>query len=149
MKIKKLLFWLLIGLIGFNVFGYVRMHTRGDVIAYKRFSKALMKGDAYQLRNASTENMYERPMKSQESRMELFDNKDIIFTYYRIRDRRVSEDGKIVNIVGEQISRVNVEGSSGNKMWGEREIKVRQLVTVVLQNNAWKVSDFSDPAMLQ
>lgn len=149
MKLKKLLIWILIGLVTFNIFGYVRMHTRGDVIAYKRFAKALMKGDAYILRSTSTEGIKDRTLNQQAARMDVFTNKDIIFTYYRIRNREISEDGKIVRLVGEQISRVNVEGSSGNKLWGEKAITVRQLVTLVLENNAWKVSEFSDPAMLE
>lgn len=147
MKLRKILYWILFLLIGFNVFNYVKVHTQGEVIAYKKFAKAMMKGDRYIMRNNSNEELTNKVMAKQEQRLKAYEDVDVVFTYYRIKDRRVSEDGKIAVLVGEQVSRVNPIGY--NTLWGETTIEVRQNVTLRLHNDAWKIQDFEDPSMFQ
>lgn len=145
MKLRKILLWILFGLIALNVFNYSKMHTRGDVITYKKFAKALMKSDSYVMRTLADRGITEQVMQVQDERLEPYEDVDVIFTYYRIRDRRISEDGRIATLVGEQISRVNPIGY--DTLWGEQKIVVRQVTTLVMQNNAWKLQSFNDAAM--
>lgn len=121
------------------------MHTRGDVIAYKKFAKALMKGDSYVMRNLASGEMVDQVLKHQDDRNDLFQDSDVVFTYYKIKNRNVSEDGKITKLVGEQVSRVNPIGY--DTLWGEKAIVVRHTVVMVMHNNAWKVQSFDDPVM--
>jgi hypothetical protein len=121
------------------------MHTRGDVIAYKKFAKALLKGDRYILKNASTEEEADRVLSVQEARLKDFVDTEVVFTYYRIKDRTISADGKLSQLVGEQVSRVNPIGA--DTIWGDQALIIRQVVTLVMKNNAWKVQEFADPAM--
>lgn len=146
-RLRKYLLWLLFGLIAFNVFNYVKMHTNGDVIAYKKYAKALMAGDRYILKNASNDALVDSLLAVQEARKSSFEDLDVVFTYYKIKDRRLSEDGKTSRIVGHQISRVN--GMQQDTLWGEREIVIQQTITLTLKNSAWKVTQFTDPAVFQ
>ena len=143
-KPKKLLLWILFSLVAFNVFNYVKMHTRGDVIAYKKFSKALMKGNAFALKNTAEQGLAKKVLSFQEKRMNRYNDLDIVFTYYKIKSRTLSADGKTSKLVGEQISRVNPLGY--DTLWGENAVKVKHSIVLVMHNNAWKVESFIDPA---
>lgn len=145
MKPKRVLFWIVFGILTFNIFGYVRMHTRGDVIIYKQFAKAVMKGDGLGVRYDSTPEVTKAVAESQSARNEAFEGMDIVFTYYRIYKRNASEDGRIVSLSAEQISRVNREGQ--DKLWGAEAVRIRHNVQLVLENDAWIVQSFSDPAI--
>ncbi|MFP4070020.1 MAG: hypothetical protein ACOCVJ_03150 [Verrucomicrobiota bacterium] len=146
MKPKKVIFWIIFGVLAYSMFGYVQMHTRGDVIAYKRFAKAIMKNDDYTVGQMVLEKKLAREvLASGEERMELFDGAEIVFTFYDIDERRLSEDGKTAFISAEQVSRVNPEGF--DTIWGEREVRIRQTVRLVLENQAWRIASFNDPAM--
>lgn len=145
MKPKKVLFWIIFAILTFNVFGYVRMHTRGDVITYKQFAKAVLKGDGLGLRYNSTPEVAKAVAESQNQRREDFEGMDIVFTYYKIYKRNVSEDGRTVSLSAEQISRVNREGQ--DKLWGAEAVRIRHTAQLVMENDAWVVHFFSDPAI--
>jgi len=146
-KPKKLIFWAIFLIGAYFMFGYVRMHTHGDVVAYKRFAKAVMKKDDYIARQVSVDRsgLAGKVLAQHEERMELFGDADIVFTYYTIDERRVSADGKTVYLSAEQVSRVNPEGY--DTIWGEREVRIRQTVQMVERDGLWLVASFNDPVM--
>ncbi|WP_269523663.1 hypothetical protein [Coraliomargarita parva] len=146
MKPKKVLFWIIFLVIAYNLFNYAKMHTRGEVVAYKRFAKAVMKGDDYTARQLTVDHKLALEVFSRnKQRAELFGNASIVFTYYRIKEWRPGEDGKSVYLVADQISRVNPEGF--DTIWGEQKVVIRQTVQMTLVKDAWLVAVFNDPAM--
>ncbi|GEM_PF-2051250 len=151
MKPKKILLWLLFALVAYNVWGYVKMHTRGDVIAYKRFAESIFDGDRTNADRFAVDGLASTVLNDQEKRMEVYRESDQLFTYYKIINRRLSEDGKIVSITAEQVTRVNRYGvtlSFFNKFLGEHAFRIRHRVRLVSENDYWKVYSFSDPATL-
>lgn len=142
---KKLFYWLIMGIVAYQLFGYVKMHTSGDVVVYKRFAKAVMENDDFVARSGSLKDVAKRVFEFQDERTALFRGADIVFTYYVIKERRLSEDGKTAYLTAEQVSRVNPEGF--DTLWGEQAVRIRHGVQLVLQKNIWMVSQFQDPAM--
>lgn len=147
MKPKKLLYWTLCGVMAYNFYGYTKMHTSGDVIAYKRFASAVMKEDSYTARNASDGEVAGIALGSQDVREGMFEGADLVFTRYEIKDRQVSADGKMVTLTADQVSRVNPDGF--DTLWGEREVRIRQTIRLVQKHDAWKVMQFDDPAVMK
>jgi len=132
--------------IAYNLFGYARMHTRGDVIVYKRFAKAVMQDDSYIVRNTAVKGELPKEVFARQTeRKKLFRDGEVVFTYYDIKDRRVGADGSTSSIVADQVSRVNFPGQE--KLWGAEEIRIRQSALLVRENDAWVMHDFNDPAM--
>jgi len=146
-KPKKLIFWTIVLIGAYFMFSYVRMHTHGDVIAYKRFAKAVMKKDDYIARQVSVDgsDLANKVISRHDERMELYRDADIVFTYYAIDERRVSEDGRTVYLSAEQVSRVNPEGY--DTIWGEEEVRIQHTVQMIKRDGIWLVATFNDPAM--
>ncbi len=146
MKLKKFIFWAVFALLAYNFFGYVKVHTSGDVTAYKRFAKALMNEDSYLARITCVQPEYVREvMKSQAKRSEVFNGFNIILTYYVIKDQKLSADGTHSYIVAEQVSRVNPPGVTTIR--GEHEVRIRHVVELENQDGNWLISKFEDQAM--
>ena len=145
MKPKKVIFWAAVLFLGYHFFNYVKVHTSGDVIAYKRFAKALMEGNEYTAKQVAPTGLAQKALASQEEREALLDGADVVFTYYVIEEQTVGENGRVSHIVADQVSRVNPEGH--DTLWGEKEVRIRQRARLELKNDAWKVTSFNDPAM--
>lgn len=145
LKPKKLLFWILFGIIAYQAFEYVKVQTHGDVVVYKRLAKAIMKNDDYMIRHVSVDNTAEGILNSQFSRNSLFNESDILLTYYSVKSRSLSYDEQTVNLVVEQVSRVNPPNF--NTLWGENEVRIQHEVRLVKKQGHWVVASFEDPAV--
>ena len=145
MKIKKLIIWVALAVIAYYGLEIGRVQTSGDVVAYKRFSQALLHGRMGRAELTSNSDLSKQLSSSQEARVALHRGVKIVFTYYVVHARRLSADGRTAYITGEQVSRVNAPGVS--TLWGQREIRVPQTVELEYRQNLWKVTKFSDPAM--
>lgn len=144
MKLKKVIFWIIFGVIAYILLDYTHTHTRNDVLSYKRFADAVLKGDDFLVRTTSMGPVAAQVSESQEARQELLGGAKRVFTYYRILDRNVTDDGKFSFITAEQVSRVNPEGF--DTVWGEVAVRIRHTVKLEAQNHSWRVVQFSDPA---
>ncbi|MFP4204179.1 MAG: hypothetical protein ACLFS4_07605 [Opitutales bacterium] len=147
MKPKKIIYWIIFGVLAYQLFGCVKTHTSGDVIAYKRFSKALLKQDSYVARQVARNPLAREALAREGARKELFEGVEIVFTYYTIEDRRLSDDGKRSFIVAHQVSRVNPEGV--DTLWGEGKVRIQQQVELVLKDGRWEVVKLNDPTLKQ
>ncbi|MEM1223993.1 MAG: hypothetical protein AAGH40_14680 [Verrucomicrobiota bacterium] len=143
MKPKKLITWAIIAFLGYQIFGFVKNHTSPQVIAYKRFANAVMKGDLAIAQDRAVEGYAREVMANQGARRELFKGYDIVFTYYAIKSINVDESGTSASVFAEQVSRVNPDHV--NTLWGEEEIRIRHSVRLVRKNDVWLVTSFSDP----
>lgn len=144
-KPKKLLFWILSGLIAYQLFGYLKMHTYADVVVYKRLAKAIMKNDDHMIRYVSDDKTAARILNTQIERDALFYDSQVLLTYYSIKSRRMSPDGKNVYLTVEQVSRVNAPGH--NTLLGTNSVRLEHEVQLVLKNDHWVVAHFEDPVI--
>ena len=142
---KKLLTWIILSVIAYQLFGYVKTHTTGDVVAYKRFAKAIKENDDYIIRNSSNSRVTGKVLNSQTARTELFRGAKVVFTYYVINERRLAEEGKIAYISADQVSRINPEGF--DTLWGEVELRIPQSIQLVLEKGVWTVAEYHDQAI--
>lgn len=145
LKPKKLLYWILFGVIAYQVFGYVKIQTYGDVVVYKRLAKAILKQDDYELRYVSVGDVASEIKKTQTDRQSLFYGSEILFTFYKIKSRSLSPDEQNVFLIVEQVSRVNPPGY--DTLWGENVVRLKHEVRLVMKNRRWVVSSFEDPAI--
>ncbi len=145
LKPKKLLYWILFGIIAYQVFGYVKVQTYGDVVVYKRLAKAILKHDDYELRHVSVGDVASEILQTQAERKSLFYGSKILFTYYMVKSRSLSPDEQSVYLTIEQVSRVNPPGY--DTLWGENEVRIEHEVRLILKNGHWTVIRFGDPAI--
>jgi hypothetical protein len=131
--------------VGYYGLDYVKVHTSGDVVAYKRFAKAIMENDHYSARQASSKELAAKALSKNEERGELYAGSRVLFTYFEVVRQNMARDGKSSSLVVDQVSRVASNGQTG--FWGDREIRVRHTVQLEQKNQHWKVSNFSDPVM--
>jgi len=143
--LRKLIFWMLALAAGYYGLEYVKVHTSGDVVAYKRFAKAVMENDFYGMRKASNKELATQTLSKKEERMQAYEGSRVLLTYFEVISQRMAKDGKSSSLVVEQVSRVGSRGQTG--IWGDREIRVRHTVELEQENHLWKVSGFIDPAM--
>lgn len=143
--LRKLLTWALVLAVGYYALEYVRTHTSPEVVAYKRFAKALMQEDLYSLRQASSPELTAKVYSQQSERMKSYQGYRILFSYYKVINRVRASDGKSATIVVDQVSRLSPEGHAG--IWGERELRVRHRVQLEQTGYSWRVTDFVDPVM--
>ena len=133
MKPKKLLYWILFGIIAFQLFEYVKVQTHGDVMAYKRLAKAIMNNDDYMIQRASVKDTASKILETQGGREELFRGSKILATYYNVKSRKISADQQSVSLVVEQVSRVNPPGY--DTLWGEDEVRLKHAVQLVRETS--------------
>jgi len=145
LKPKKLLCWTLFGFAAFQMFEYVKVQTHGDVVAYKRLAKAIMKNDGYIIKDVSAKETATKILTTQSGREELFHGSDILMTYYNVKSRKVSADQQSVSLVVEQVSRVNPPGY--DTLWGENEVRLKHAVQLVKRDQDWIIQTFDDPAI--
>ena len=145
LKPKKILYWTLFGIVAFQMFEYVKVQTQGDVVAYKRLAKGIMKNDDYAIKHASAQEMASKILQTQGERDKLFYGSDILMTYYKVKSRKMSADEKSVSLVVEQVSRVNPPGY--DTLWGENEVRLKHSVQLVKADNHWVVETFDDPVI--
>lgn len=145
LKPKKFLFWILFGIIVYQLLGCVKVQTHGDVIVYKRLAKAILKQDDYELRYVSTGDVAAKIEQTQSARQKLFYGSKILLTYYKVKSRSISADEQSVFLVVEQVSRVNPPGF--DTLWGENEVCLEHRVKLVVKDNRWVVEHFEDPAI--
>ncbi|MGB0742959.1 MAG: hypothetical protein ACPGSB_00400 [Opitutales bacterium] len=144
--VKKLLFWVVLIAGGYYGLDYVKVHTSSDVVAYKRFAKALIENDLYSARQASNRDLAEKAFATNPERMKYFRGARVLFTYYDVISQKFSKDGQTSFLVVEQVSRTNSNGKVG--FWGDGEIRIRQTARLEKEDLFWKVTNFTDPAML-
>jgi hypothetical protein len=142
LKPKKLLYWILFGFIVYQAFGYAKMQTHNDVLAYKRMAKAIMAYDDYELGHVSVGDVAAKIQQTQSERQQFFYGSKILFTYYSIKSRHMSHDGQSIYLVAEQVSRVNP--LNYETLWGEDFVRVEHRVQLVKQGHRWLVANFED-----
>ena len=148
MKLRKFLLWMLLAIVGYNLYGYTKQHMSGDVLAYKRLASAVAKNDTNTAQKiVLNSNLATELSEAHAKRQELIGDQSVIFTYYRIKQQRYSSDGNISFILAEQVSRVNPPGV--NTLIGENEVRVQHGVQLVRRDNEWFVQKFHDPVMVQ
>lgn len=143
MKPFKIIFWVLFAIFVYQAYTYFTVHSSSEVIAYKRFAKAIKTGDNYILRMNGELDVLSKAKFYTEGCRQILDDYEEVFTYYRIRSHYVSEDGNRASVHAEQVTRVNSEYHS--KPWGATDVRIRHTVELVRNGDSWKVSVFRGP----
>ncbi len=149
MKPKRILLWLICATLVYNIYGYTKQHTSGDVLAYKRLASALVENDTAAVQKILIDEKDDMLLLAgaQQEQKELIGDSSVLFTYYVIKKQRYSHDGNTSHILAEQIFRVNPPGAKA--IIGENEVRVRHNVQLVKQDNAWYVKAFENPTAVQ
>lgn len=144
-KLRKLFFTgLFLAAIYFG-FGYFKLHTHSDVIAFKRFSQAVLKHDSYVARMTGTPEVTTAAFASSGKRQEFFRNLNQRFTYFVILSRFEDPSGSKVEIIAEQVTRVSRPGNQAP--WGDGEVRLYQKAKLEKRSGIWRIVSFEDPAM--
>lgn len=144
--IRKLLFWMVAITVGYYGLDFVKVHTSGDVVAYKRFAKAVMHNDHYIARQASNKELAVEILGKNVERNKFFHGARVLLTYYDVVSQNVARDGNSSTLIVDQVSRVGSRGQVG--FWGDGEIRIRHTVQLEKKDHTWRVTSFIDPAML-
>lgn len=113
LDLKKLLFWPVVLTVGYYALDYVKVHTSGDVIAYKRFAKALMQNDYSLARQISNKELAVEVASKRAERNKFFSGVRPLFTYHEVISQHLSSDGKSSRLLVEQVTRVGTKGQVG------------------------------------
>ncbi len=144
-KLRKLFFTALVLVTVFFGFDYFKLHTNSDVIAFKRFSQAVLKGDDYVARMTSTPEVASAAFGSSRKREESFRNLQRRFSYVEILSRFEDPGGLKVEITAELVSRVSRPGD--RTPWGDAEVRLYQKAKLEKRSGLWRVVSFEDSAM--
>lgn len=140
--IPKLIFWAIVLVGGYYGLNYVKVHTSADVVAYKRFAKAVLNADSHVARQVADSELVEAVIEKDDRRQELYNGVRILLTYYKVLSQNLTPDGNSSILVVEQISRVDSAGQPG--FWGDREIRMRHTAKLEYENYRWRVTHFDE-----
>lgn len=141
MRLRTLLLIVVLGLIGYQAYLYLSVHLSQDVMAYKRFANAVLAGEASQVRALIGDPNVDDAFLATVERDDLYPG-TIRYSFYTILNRRVSSDGRTVELRVRQLVRYDPEGV--DTYFGTESH--RDIHTVILRREgaAWKVIEFTD-----
>lgn len=141
MKLRTLLLIVVLGLIGYQSYLYLSVHLSQDVMVYKRFANAVLSGEASKVRGVIGDPGVDDAFLATFERDELFPG-TIRFSFYTVLNRRVSSDGRTVELRVRQVVRFDPPGVD-TYFGAETQ---RDIHTVILRREgaAWKVIEFAD-----
>ena len=146
MKLTRLIIWVVLAFVAFKLYGYVKVHSSGDVIAYKSFAEALRADDRFAIKRiVIDEELAQKVLETQPQRKDLLEGNSVLFTYYVIQRQTFANDGETSFIFAEQVNRVDPPGESS--FIGETAIRTSHGVELVKKDGKWRVVSFDDPAM--
>jgi hypothetical protein len=146
MGLKRIIFWAIFAFLAYHAFGYVKVHSSGDVVTYKLLGDALAENDTYSIKKmVKDEALGQQIIAAQEERAKLLGDNAVLFTYYVIQRQTFSAAGDTSYILAEQVNRVNPPGA--DTIIGETEIRIRQGIELVKEGERWLIVGFDDPAM--
>lgn len=142
MKLKSAIALLLISTMSYFGYGFVRTHTSGDVLAYKNFSRALMKGDRYAAQRMVVNPEVLTAFANQQER-QAFYRGHVKFTYHQILEQHFSPDGQTVTLRVRQVTRLD-PFNSDKTLLGSRSVEAIHDVKLEQQNMVWKLVRFNE-----
>ncbi len=119
---------------------YVSTQSQADVLAYKAYSKALSENDQSRLRRLSPE-YYAATEQAQHGLLQRL-NGDVRLRFHWVLDRRVSPDGKRVQLRVKEFMRMdprNVEPS----LFGREGASTIHSAVLVRHGDQWQIARFS------
>lgn len=143
MKLKSAISFLLFGLLGYFGYGLVRVHTSGDVIAYKHFTSLLRKDDFLSARKLVAEEKVMKVFQTQEKRQPRYQG-DVKFTWHQVLQQQYSATGDEVTLRVRQITRLDPPGTE-QTLFGSRAVEEIHEVALRRDKQVWKVVRYTDP----
>lgn len=142
MKLKTAVTLLLISVLGYVGFGFVKVHTSSDVLTYKSFSKALVDGDRFRAKRLVLNEEVMKVFENQEKRNARFDG-DIKFTYHQVISHDYSADKEEARIKVRFITRFDPEGAKPT-FWGSESVdEIHHVVLRKNEDDFWRITSFS------
>jgi len=143
MKLTRLLIWVIIAFFALKLYGYLKIHSSGDVLAYKHFAAVVLEDNAFMIERVAADKAFAvQVLEKQAQRMDRFGENSILFTYYVIKNQSLTNGGKSSLISAEQVSRVDPPGATS--FLGESAIRIRHRVELVKEEGNWRVVKFND-----
>ncbi len=141
MRLRTLLLIVVLAVIGYQAYMYLTVHLSQDVMVYKRFANAVLAGEASKVRSLIGDPSVDDAFLATLERDELFPG-EIRFSFYTVLQRKVSADGRTVELRVRQLVRYDPEGA--DTYFGVDSH--RDIHTVILQRDgsAWKIVEFAD-----
>jgi len=143
--LKKFVIWIVLLVVGYHGLNYVKVHTSGDIVTYKRFAKSLMDNDYTTVRQLSDPGLAEQLAAMRAERNKQFSDGRILFSYHEVVSQYHTRDGKTAHLIVDQVTRMDSGGRMG--FWGDRGVRIRHRAELSYENHVWKVKSFSDPVM--
>ncbi len=143
MKLKSAITLFFICSLGYIGFGFVKVHTSADVIAYKSFSKALMKGDLIRAKRMVLSDDVLAALDSSKDRASRYKG-TIRFTYHQVLNHDYTGNGEEARLKVKQIIRMD-PANGESTLWGSQTLE--EVHTVVLRKNEdghWKIIFFDE-----
>lgn len=143
MKIKSIIWLIVLGLAGYAGYGYLSKHFNQPALAYKRYVDALMTGDSSRVESLIAGKQAKDAFKAHEERMKRLGG-EARLTFYDFLMRNDSADGNTVTLVVQHIVRVDPPGK--DTYFGTEVRRDRHTVTLVKEQSMWKITSFEDSA---
>ena len=137
--VRRILYLIILVLVGLNLFKFVRDHTTQEVIAIKQYSRALLDKDAQAARNMVSGPEALNPFSNRKKRDEALRGK-IRWVTYQIKEINRGEKSTTLNI--NQIIRLDRPGQ--DSFWGTEKIINNLHATMVSHHSSWKVRTYKD-----
>ncbi len=143
MRLKTALAFLFFGTMGFFSYDFARIHTSGDVLAYKQFARALMRGDRLAARRMVADPTVLEAFEHAEERQARYRGESR-FTYHQILSQTFTPDGKQVTLRVKQITRMDPVQSE-HTLFGSQTIEEVHRVVLKKDDRVWRIAHFQDP----
>ncbi len=143
MKLQTALALLVFGTAGYFGYGLVTTHTSSDVLAYKSFTRALMRGDQQAAERLVTNAEVLEVFQASRARESHY-NGHIKFTYHQVLNHEYSPDRETVVLKVRQVTRLDPKGGK-NTLLGSRSIEEIHRVILKKERSLWRISSFQGP----
>lgn len=142
MKLKTAVTLLLLSVFCYTGFGFIRVHTSPDVLAYKNFSKALVDGDRFRANHLILNDLVLKAFESPEERNTRIQG-DIRFTYHQVISQEYASDGDEARLKVRFITRFDPKGEKPT-FWGKESVdEIHQVVLRKNKDELWRIVSFN------
>jgi len=137
--VRRIIYLIITVIAGLYFFNIVRLHASQEVIAVKKYSRALLDRDIFTARNLVSGESALAPFTVRKKRDRALQG-EIRWVTYRIKKLERSE--KSTSLLVHQVIRLDPPGQSS--FWGKEIIINKMHVTMVSPRSTWKVSSYKD-----
>lgn len=141
--VRRVLFLIVLAVVSYYGYHFVRTQISQEVIAFKSYAKALFDGEPQRARELIAGPLAEAPFRNRGAREEALEGGEVRLVYYKVRKKDVGEEGRVVRLFTTQIIRYDPPGADPS-FWGRAKIVNHQEATLVRDKSRYQVERYSD-----